>query len=182
MQSKHRKRVPRIRTITLHNRHHCYRFLHHRLFSSLPRRFIAISTRGRQWRDPRSLPETIRVFRSQINSLSRLWSHPRGAAGSQGDDDSRLDHGGGKSTMTTLRAHTRTVTPGGRNYTRNYPGIHPSNPAESRDNSATTNCRVHQRLLLRSSLNLRPWRLWCLVSLALPLSRQPFFSNLGTFF
>lgn len=119
MQSKHRKRVPRIRTITLHNRHHCYRFLHHRLFSSLPRRFIAISTRGRQWRDPRSLPETIRVFRSQINSLSRLWSHPRGAAGSQGDDDSRLDHGGGKSTMTTLRAHTRTVTPGGRNYTRN---------------------------------------------------------------
>ena len=39
---------------------------------------------ARQWRDRRSLLETIRAFRSQINSLSRLWSHPRGVAGSRG--------------------------------------------------------------------------------------------------
>lgn len=48
--------------------------------------------RTKTMRSPRSLLETIRAFRSQINSLSRLWSHPRGAAGSQGD--SCWDHGG----------------------------------------------------------------------------------------
>lgn len=68
-----------------------------------PRRFFAVRPyivsftrwsrrRTKTMRSPRSLLETIRAFRSQINSLSRLWSHPRGAAGSQGD--SRWDHGG----------------------------------------------------------------------------------------
>lgn len=61
----------------------------------------------------------------------------------------------GKSTMIT-HAHTRTVTPGDRNYTRNTLDEdtmdHP--PPESRDNSAATNCRAvplpsDQRLLLR---------------------------------
>lgn len=61
----------------------------------------------------------------------------------------------GESTMIT-HAHTRTVTPGDRNYTRNTLDEdtmdHP--PPESRDNSAATNCRAvplpsDQRLLLR---------------------------------
>lgn len=57
-------------------------------------------------RSPRSLLETIRAFRSQINSLSRLWSHPRGAAGSQGISSGSWWHCQGESTMTTLHAHT----------------------------------------------------------------------------
>lgn len=67
----------------------------------------------------------------------------------------------------SARTHTRTPS---RLVTATIRGIpwNPSlHPPESRDNSATTNCRVHQRLLLRSSLNPRPW--WCLVSLAFTL-------------
>lgn len=55
-------------------------------------------------RDSRSLLETMRASRSQINSLSRLWSDPRGAAGSLGVPMESWWHG--KSTMTTPRAHT----------------------------------------------------------------------------
>jgi len=92
-----------------------------------PRRFFAVwpyivsLTRSRRrtktMRSPRSLLETIRAFRSQINSLSRLWSHPRGAAGSQGD--SRWDHGGiARAKHHDYPTRTHAVTPADHSYMR----------------------------------------------------------------
>lgn len=76
-------------------------------------------------RSPRSLLETIRAFRSQINSLSRLWSHPRGAAGSQGISLGSWWHCQGESTMTTLHAHTpsRLLTTAIRGLRLDHPRI-----------------------------------------------------------
>lgn len=73
---------------------------------------------ARQWRDPRSLLETIRAFRSQINSLSRLWLHPRGVAGSQGDSRAWNDGGAGQKHHDHPTRRTHAVTPADHNYTR----------------------------------------------------------------
>lgn len=64
------------------------------------------------------------------------------------DDSHPLDHAGGaKATMIT-HTQPRLVTPGDRNYTTGIPWTRtpwwPIQPPESRDNSATTNCRAVQ--------------------------------------